>query len=264
MHLPAVSAEFSPPILRQFMRENALGIITTAIKSSKYPFLQTSHIPWIIDVDDDSSETQLGKLRGHIARQNPQAQAIIESLTSDLADGAVSQSALLEDDVLVLFNGPVHHYVTPKFYTETKPRTGKVAPTWNYEAVQVYGTARIYFDSKSKETLDFLSQQLTALAHYAETSVMGYGREGQPQPWGMNEAPDRYIELLKKNIIGIEIDIKSMAGRFKMTQEKGKGDRQGVIEGFRNLNTAAGTQIADIIEQRCAFSDAKKEEKSLS
>src|ERR1700712_611374 len=255
MHLPAVSAEFSPPILRQFIRENALGIITTAIKSSKYPFLQTSHLPWILDVEDDGSETELGKLRGHIARQNPQAQAMIDSLTTDLVDGAVSQSRQLEEDVLVLFNGPVHHYVTPKFYVETKPKTGKAAPTWNYETVQVYGTAKILFDSNSKETLDFLTQQLSDLAHYAETYVMGYGKEGQPQPWEVNEAPDRYIELLKKNIIGIEISIKSMAGRFKMTQEKGKGDRDGVIDGFRNMNTPAATQIADIIEHRCALSD---------
>jgi transcriptional regulator len=56
-----------------------------------------------------------------------------------------------------------------------KPATGKVVPNWDYEAVQVYGTARIYFDTKSEEFGDFLTQQLSDLSQYAETSIMGYG-----------------------------------------------------------------------------------------
>jgi transcriptional regulator len=184
---------------------------------------------------------------------------MIESVMPGPAHDTVSQGHQLEDDVLVLFNGPVHHYVTPKFYIESKPASGKVAPTWNYEAVQVYGTARIFFDSNSKETSDFLSQLLSDLTLHAETSIMGYGRAGETKPWQVTDAPDRYIELLKKNIIGIEVEIKSMAGRFKMSQEKSGGDRNGVIEGFRKLNTATGTQMADIIEQRAALFDAKKE-----
>jgi transcriptional regulator len=264
MHIPAHNAELRPPVLRQFIRENPLGVLTTAIRSSSYPLLQSSHIPWIVDVDDEDNEAVLGRLRGHIARQNPQAKAIIESLTTKSSDIPTSPKTHLEEDVLVLFNGPIHHYVTPQFYTETKPTSGKVVPTWDYEAVQVYGTARIYFDTHSKEFDDFLTQQLSDLSQHAETSIMGYGKDNKSHPWQVADAPSRYIDLMKKNIIGIEIEIKSMAGRFKMSQEKLKGDRDGVIKGFQNMKSAVGTQMADIIEQRAALFDAEKERKRRS
>jgi transcriptional regulator len=259
MHLPAVNAVFRPPVLRRFIRENPLGILTTGIKSSSYPFLQSSHIPWIVDAKDEDSEIELGRLRGHIAVQNPQAKAIVQSLTSESSG---TPKSYLEDDVLVLFNGPVHHYVTPHFYTDTKPATGKVVPTWDYDAVEVYGTARIYFDPNSEETTDFLTQQLSALSQHAETSIMGYGEDMKTKAWQVSDAPTPYIKIMKKRIIGIEIEMKSMAGRFKMSQEKPKGDRAGVIKGFSNMGSAAGTQMADIIVQRAAEFDAAQEEKA--
>ncbi|KFY38650.1 hypothetical protein V494_04281 [Pseudogymnoascus sp. VKM F-4513 (FW-928)] len=261
MHLPANNAEHRPPVLRKFIRDNPLGILTTAIRSSSYPFLQSSHIPWVVDGCDEDSGAGLGSLRGHIARQNPQSKAIIESLTPESSDTDIPAPPRthLEEDVLVLFNGPVHHYLTPQFYTETKPATGKVVPTWDYEAVEVYGTARIYFDSRSEEFGNFLTQQLSDLSQHAETSIMGYGKDDKSHPWQVADAPSQYIDLLKKNIIGIEVEIKSMAGRFKLSQEKKKGDRDGVIKGFRGMGSAVGTQMADIIEQRAALFDAEKE-----
>ena len=124
MYLRTVYAEHDIPTLREFIRKTPLGIITTAIDvpSSDFPFLQSSHIPWVLDVPADATETDLGRLRGHMARANPQVKAMIAELTS-------SGQRTLSRDVLVLFNAPAHHYVTPKFYTETKPATGKVAPT---------------------------------------------------------------------------------------------------------------------------------------
>jgi len=264
MHLPAFHAELRPCVLRQFLRDNPLGILTTAIRTPSHPLIQSSHIPWVVDVDDDNSETELGKLRGHIARQNPQAKAIIESLTTESSD--TSPKAYLEEDVLVLFNGPAHHYVTPKFYKETKPTSGKVVPTWDYEAVQVYGTAKVYFDTHSEEFDAFLLQQLSDLSQHAEVSIMGHGKgdKSESRPWEVADAPSRYIDIMKKNIIGIEIKIKSMAGRFKMSQEKIKGDRDGVIQGFQNINSAIGTQMSEIVAQRAAQFDAQKEEKQRS
>jgi transcriptional regulator len=264
MHLPAATGVFRPPVLRRFIRENPLGILTTAIKAPSHPFIQSSHIPWVVDVNDDDSEVELGRLRGHIARQNPQAKAVIHSLTTEPSGAPSSPKACLEDDVLILFNGPVHHYITPKFYTDTKPATGKVVPTWDYEAVQVYGTARIYFDTSAEEFGSFLTQQLSALSQHAETSIMGYGNDKMPQPWQVSDAPTPYIDIMKKNIIGIEIEIKSMGGRFKMSQEKPKGDRAGVIKGFQNMESAVARQMACLVEQRAVEFDAAKEEKQRS
>ncbi|KAK9458706.1 transcriptional regulator [Lipomyces oligophaga] len=210
-----------------------------------YPFLQSSHISFILDVQDRSSETELGCLRGHLARANPQSKAIIDTLTA-----SPQLNNILEDEVLVIFSVAAHHYVTPKFYTETKPTSGKVVPTWNYAAVQAYGRARVYFDSKSEYTSAFLQQQISDLSHHNETTTMGYTGGDKPTEWKVSDAPERYIEIMKKNIIGIEIEIKRLEGKFKMSQELSQGDREGVIHGFESLNNEVGREVSRLVELR--------------
>ncbi|KAB8300044.1 hypothetical protein EYC80_000282 [Monilinia laxa] len=255
MHLPDSDVEKRPEVLHDFIRQNPLGILTTAIKSDSYPFLQSSHIPWIIDTDFDCNANGLGRLRGHIARQNSQAKAIIESCTGNIKSPA---KVFLEHDVLIVFNGPVDHYVTPKFYKQTKPITGKVAPTWNYEAVELYGKAKVYYDTRSAGSDSFLTKQLADLSEHMETSIMGFGKTPGTQPWKVADAPDQYIQLLKKNIIGIEVEITSMSGRFKWSQEKPVGDRAGVVEGFKNLRTPNSTLLSERVEKQAALFDANK------
>ncbi|KAL4915941.1 hypothetical protein BDW62DRAFT_219135 [Aspergillus aurantiobrunneus] len=240
MHLRPVHAEAQIPILQKLIRDNPLGIFTTAIKSPSYPLIQSSHIPFVLDVPEatDGSVSN-GVLRGHMAKQNPQAKALMEALAAQQEQGNTSLE--LPDEVLILFNGPHHHYVTPKFYTETKPATGKVVPTWNYAAAQAYGKIRVYCDSKSEETSNYLQKQVEDLSNQSETSIMGY-----TSPWKVSDAPVPYVDLLKKNIIGIEITIDRLQGKFKMSQEMGQGDREGVINGFENLGTDVGKGIADM------------------
>ncbi|KAK9364374.1 putative FMN-binding domain-containing protein [Lipomyces kononenkoae] len=258
MFIPAYHAESDLSILRQFIRENPLGIFTTAISTSaKHPFLQVSHIPWVLDFEEVDGPTNLGRLRGHMARQNLQAKALIQKLSEESSGAARNY---LEEEVLIVFNGPVHHYITPKFYVQTKPDTGKVVPTWNYSTVQVYGKARVFFDTHSDEFSNFLSKQMDDLTLLTETSIMGYGGSDGPKPWKVSDAPDRYIDLLRKNLIGIEVEISSMSGKFKWSQEKQKGDRDGVIAGLENLKSPAGSQMAEIARERAAIFDAKKEE----
>ncbi|OGE57160.1 hypothetical protein PENARI_c002G02429 [Penicillium arizonense] len=253
MYLRAVHAEPSIKVLFDFIKENPLGILTTAIPSPSYPFLQSSHIPWVLDtISDDPDASVKGRLRGHMARQNPQAKAIIEAAST-------SSTRKIQQDVMILFTGPHHHYVTPKFYTETKPATGKVVPTWNYAAAQVYGKATIYYDSSSEETSQYLSQQIHDLSHLCETSIMGHtDQEGKPGPWNVSDAPDRYIDIMKKNIIGIEVSIESIGGKFKMSQEMGEKDREGIIDGFSNLGSDVGNHLAGTIKERGEMKDAAK------
>ncbi|KIW56001.1 hypothetical protein PV05_04704 [Exophiala xenobiotica] len=247
MYLRAVHAELNIPALRNFIKQNPLGLLVTAIPSSNFSTIQCTHLPWLIDVQDDTSETELGKLRGHMAKPNPHSKAMTEA-----AQTRSPSNGRLTEEVSVIFNGPAHHYVTPKFYVETKPSTGKVVPTWNYSAVQAYGTATIYFDSKNEETGEYLQKQISDLSYHAETNVMGYSK-----PWGVNDAPDRYIELLRKNIIGIEVEITRLEGKYKMSQELGKGDREGVIKGFEELRTDDAVAIARTVEQRGALKEAQ-------
>jgi transcriptional regulator len=251
MYLRPVHTDLHLPTLYKFIRTNSLGIFTTAIQSPNHHTIQSSHIPWVLDVQDEESNST-AKLRGHMARANPQAKALIEAATK-------SSSRTLQEDAMVLFNGPVHHYVTPKFYVETKPSTGKVVPTWDYSAVQVYGTLTVFFDTASPETDAYLTKQINDLSKQSEENIFGYtGKDGASKAWTVNEAPENYLSLAKKAIIGIEIEIKSIAGKFKMSQELANGDREGVIKGFQALGTEEGDAIAETVRQRGELKDAGK------
>lgn len=253
MYLRAAHAELDVSLLRKFIRDNPLGILFTALQSANFPTLQCSHIPWVLDVEDEQDTTKLGTLRGHMARPNPHTKAIIEAAIS--ADQP--SNGALEHEVSILFNGPVHHYVTPKFYTSTKPATGKVVPTWNYSAVQVYGRATVFFDTARAETSAFLTQQVHDLSRQAEEGIMKYTGGERPAAWAVSDAPASYTDLLKKNIIGIEIEIQRLEGKFKMSQEMGSEDRQGVVEGFQRLQTEQGCLMAQTVEERGALRDAR-------
>ncbi|CAL3972456.1 hypothetical protein PZA11_004429 [Diplocarpon coronariae] len=246
MYLRPVHTDLHLPTLYAFIQSNPLGILTTSLPSPEFHTIQSSHIPWVLDVPTADEETlpPRGKLRGHLARANPQAKALVEAATQTCSD-------TLQQEVMILFNGPAHHYVTPKFYVETKPETGKVVPTWNYSAVQVYGTATVHFDAASPATDSFLTTQMDDLSKQSEEDVFGYtGRDGAASAWSVGEAPDSYVRLLRKAVVGIEIEISDIAGKFKMSQELKEGDRQGVIDGFEASGTDLRSEIAKTIRER--------------
>ena len=229
MYIRPVHAELDTAVLYPFVRAYPLGLITTAIKHATIPTLQTSHIPFILDTPPSGP----ARLRAHMARANPQAKAILDSLNA---------SDELDDEILVLFQAPVNHYVTPKFYTSTKPDTGKVVPTWNYAAVQVYGKMRVYH--QGEDGAAFLQQQIEELSEQNERA------QGYEHTWKVSDAPEKYVGILKKAIIGMSIEITRIEGRWKMSQELSEGDWQGTVNGFKALGTEAGTKMAEIIESR--------------
>lgn len=138
-------------------------------------------------------------LRAHLARANPQI--------DDLRDAA---------EALVVFQGPAA-YVTPAWYA-SKAAHGKVVPTWNYATVQVRGRPRITDDPA------WLSAQLTALTAAQET--------GRPQPWAMTDAPAGFIAAQMKGIVGLDIPIARIDGKWKVSQNRDRADRLGVIAGL--------------------------------
>ncbi|KAK4893988.1 hypothetical protein LTR27_007794 [Elasticomyces elasticus] len=250
MYLRAAHAETSTTALLNFLKQHPLGLLTTAIPSTEHDYIQSSYIPWVLDtISADPDAPIKGRLRGHMARQNPQAKSFIQAAKEQ--QNANSEPVQLQQDVMVLFTHPDHHYVTPKFYVDAKPATGKVVPTWNYAAVQVYGRATVFHDSASEHTSAYLQKQIQDLSKMCETDIMGYtGMDGRKAPWGVDDAPERYVELLRKNIIGVEVEITKIGGKFKMSQEMGSGDRQGVVDGFRALETETGGAIAQMVEER--------------
>ncbi|KAJ5201946.1 uncharacterized protein N7498_006609, partial [Penicillium cinerascens] len=219
MYLRTVHAEDEIQLLQQFIHDNPLGVLPTAIKSDEHVYIQSSHIPFILDSPDDSEN---GILRGHVTKHNPQAKALMEALAQKRAQG--SNTLELPDEAL-----------------KPKPVSGKLVPTWNYSAMQAYGKISVYCDSKAEAT----------------AYCMGGGE--QPTAWAVYEALDSYVEMLKKNIIGIEVRVERLQGKFKMSQEMGRGDREGVVKGVEALGTEVGEGVAAMVCERGARKEDRRD-----
>ena len=133
--------------------------------------------------------------------------------------------------VLVVFQG-ADAYVTPSWY-ETKRETGKVVPTWNYAVVQVRGTARVIDDA------DWLLAQITALTMQHETP--------REKPWAVSDAPDAYVKAQMKGIVGVEIEITAIEGKWKVSQNRPIADREGVAAGLGE--TAGQDEMTDLVRR---------------
>ncbi|KAJ9105568.1 hypothetical protein QFC19_003550 [Naganishia cerealis] len=237
MYLRPVHAEHHVPTLRALIERVQLGVLVTALPGpTGTPSLQSSHIPWVLEVDEADSETDHGVLKGHMALANPQAKALV-------ACAQEQDGWQVQHQVMVLFTGH-DHYISPQFYTDTKPKTGKVVPTWNYESVAAYGKARIYHPRGHPETSQFLDAQITRLTEQAETT-----QTRLPTCWKVSDAPSTYVDRLKGAIIGLEIRIERLEGKWKMSQEIGEEDRQGVVEGLQ-AEGDEGEIVARIVQDR--------------
>lgn len=151
------------------------------------------HIPMLLEAAPGA------RLRGHVARANAVAKRV--------ADGT---------EVLVVFRG-ADHYVTPSWYA-AKRVDGKVVPTWNYSVVEVRGHIR-WFDAPDR--LRAVVEDLTRTNEAARSA-----------PWSVADAPADYLASMLRAIIGFEIDVASMTGKFKASQNRSVEDRQGVGRGL--------------------------------
>lgn len=153
-----------------------------------------------------------GTLRFHMAKMNLQA--------DQLKAG---------DDLLIVFHGP-QSYVTPNFYPSKKVH-GKVVPTWNYSLVQVRGRATVIDDS------EWVLQQINDLTEAME--------KPNENPWKVSDAPNDYILSQLKLIVGVEVPIETIEGKFKVSQNQSKENRDGVEKGFlQNGNEEMASLIA--------------------
>ena len=153
------------------------------------------------------------KLTCHVARANSQWKELQQN-----------------PDCLVVFQGP-QAYVSPGFYP-SKAEHGKVVPTWNYIIVQARGRASIIEDAA------WIMGQVSALTQDHEAT--------RPAPWAASDAPDDFMKMQLRAIIGIEITIQELSGKWKMSQNRNDADRQGVIASFEDL---ARRDIADEVKK---------------
>ena len=192
MYMPPAFAEQRRDALHDLVRRYPLGALVTAA-----PSLTANHIPFVLH--PDAGTHGFGLLRAHMARGNEQAR---------IETGPI--------DALVIFLG-VDHYITPSWY-ETKRRTGKVVPTWNYIAVHAKGPMRVIDDPA------WVRRQIQSLTELHESE--------RASPWAVSDAPADFIAAQMRAIVGIEIDIVDLQGKWKLSQNRSREDRLGVVEGL--------------------------------
>jgi transcriptional regulator len=171
--------------------------------------LEANAIPFLVD----AGRGPHGTLRGHVARANP-----------------LWREARSDVDTLVVFQGP-QAYVSPSWYA-SKAESGKVVPTWNYILVQARGRLKVHDDPA------WLRQLVGELTERHEAP--------QATPWQVADAPDAYIATMLQAIVGIEIEIGSLSGKWKVSQNRPAADRAGVVQG---LSTRPGSDAAAMAQQ---------------
>ena len=151
-------------------------------------------VPFLLDVSGEAIV-----LRAHLARANAQWKLLENAGTA-----------------LVVFRGE-QAYVTPSWYA-SKAEHGKVVPTWNYCIVQARGTVSIHDDPA------WLARQAGTLTDTQES--------GRTQPWAMTDAPERFVETQLRAIIGVEMRVRELQGKWKVSQNRPVADRAGVAAGM--------------------------------
>jgi transcriptional regulator len=174
--------------------------------------LFASHIPMVLE--DDGS--QFGVLQGHIARANAQWRDIVPTV-----------------DALAIFAGH-QHYISPNWYPGTKEH-GKEVPTWNYAVVHAYGPLKVVADER------WLLTFLNKLTNIHEA--------GSPIPWKVSDAPEDFIKSLLNAIVGLELPIQRLEGKWKVSQNRTEEERKGVIEGQSKLNTPESLAMKALVEE---------------
>lgn len=190
MYTPSSFRLDSLPDLHSHILATRLAILVSPAAQG----LEATHLPLLLDPDAG----EFGTLHGHLARGNPQWQA------------------LENGEALVIFPG-VDAYISPSFYA-AKAEHGKVVPTWNYQAVHAYGRAQVFSDAQRLLTL------VSALTDRHEA--------GRAQPWAVSDAPPDYIEGMLKAIVGFSIPITRLQGKRKFGQNRSAADVEGIKAGL--------------------------------
>jgi transcriptional regulator len=183
--------------------------------------LNANHIPLRLHAEGGPQ----GILRGHVARANALWKAFDPQV-----------------EALAVFQGP-DSYITPGWYA-TKQETGKVVPTWNYAVVHVYGSLRVIDDPA------WLRPHLAALTETHEAA--------REEPWQVSDAPADYTEKLMLGIVGVELVITRMSGKWKVSQNQPAANQAGVIKGLRARGIEGSARMAGLVAERRKTEDSAR------
>jgi transcriptional regulator len=194
-------------VLHALIREQPLGAFVTGGSKG----LDANHMPFHLD----SSVPPHGVLRAHFPKANP--------IWQEQDDSALES--------LVIFQGP-QTYVSPSWYP-SKHTHGEAVPTWNYVIVHAYGRP-VFIDDRA-----WLLEHVTALTNLHEA--------GQKLPWQVSDAPGDYIDRMLAQIIGVEIRITRLLGKWKVSQNRPPADRLGVAAGLSSKESSAAHAVAALV-----------------
>ena len=164
--------------------------------------LDANHLPFEFDGEQGAH----GVLRAHVARNNPLWQEVTEG-----------------QEVLVIFRA-ADGYISPNWYP-SKQEHHKQVPTWNYAVVHAHGRIRVRDDAR------FVRRLLATLTRTQEAA--------EPSPWKMADAPRDYLETMVQAVVGIEIEIERLVGKFKLGQNKEAADRLGAANALQERGQSA-------------------------
>jgi transcriptional regulator len=199
-------------------RETRPGVLRGLIDSHPLASLVTlnsgglfaTHLPLLLDAEEGTH----GVLRGHLSRANTQWKDFDSSV-----------------EALAIFSG-AEHYITPSWYPE-KAVDGKVVPTWNYAVVHAYGVLKVIEDSA------WLLGHLNELTRRHEA--------GFAAPWQVGDAPADFIATMMKGIVGIELPISRLEGKWKVSQNKSAATLASVEHGLEELDTPQSLAMRDLV-----------------
>lgn len=211
MYQPSQFVEERPEVLHALIHDHPLAALITMHGEE----MEANHIPFMLM--PPTAGAPHGVLRGHVARNN-----------------IAWQSAGSGRDALLIFQGP-KAYISPRWYEEKK-HSGKVVPTYNYAVVHAYGPLRVVDDRQ-----EFLAL-LSDLSDHFETRL--------DQPWKVSDAPPEYIDMIMDMIVGIEIPIRRIQGKWKTSQNKTSQDRINMVNGLREQDAGNDLAMADVMEQQ--------------
>lgn len=195
-------------LLRAYLIEHPFAALVVTTPEGP----SVDHLP----MEFDPSLGSRGRLLGHIARANP--------LWRLFASAPVS--------ALAVFNAH-HAYVSPDWYA-SKLDDPRVVPTWNYAAVHVTGRLSFFHDA---DRIGALLARLTERFESQRTS-----------PWQLTDAPAEFIEKMIAGVVGFEVEIESMIGKWKLSQNRSTRDQHGVVEGLRREGGTGGKALADLMD----------------
>ena len=175
--------------------------------------IEASHLPLLYD----PAENPHGILRGHLARANTQW-----------------KTHQTQFEALAIFSGP-EHYISPTWYPSLQEH-GKVVPTWNYVVVHARGQLR-FTDDKA-----WLLRNVSALTDAQEKSI--------DPPWRVSDAPPQFIDDMLQAIVGVELRITRLEGKWKVSQNRSLPDRHGVVEGLEKSASPEAHEMATLVNQR--------------